>query len=638
MLKYIYILIFCVFSLSTIAQDYISNDTINLNQVEVQEVRRHKYGAGTILHRIDTLTLENYNNGNLADLLKSSMPVYIRKKSDGFSSINLRGTAAGHTAILVDGINLNSLSLGSSNLGTVDMFLFDDVDLQLGSSGTIYGSDAIGGTVNLKLDKNFTRGTKIIVKTGYSSLKNIFNGIKIFHGNNKFESKTRLYYVNNKNEFKFKNLQSYDVVNKKYYTEYTNNSRKENYGLLQQFIYRPNLENSFSSMIWYQKNWYQVQPLMGENKNIEKYEKSLDEYIRILTGYTRLGESYKFKTNIGYIKDKQIYNGNENELISTQRLISNTNYEYQFNSSTSLYVGLNYKYIKPEVYKYPKGIDEHRTEVFALFQQKILDKLKYSLNIRQTFVTNYKSPFTPALGLAYDLNNNKNNKTVLSVKFSKGYKIPTFNQRYWGELGNPNINPEKSSSAEIGLNIDQIISNSKISITLNGYYTNVDNWIMWVNIGGKPKSINERKVECIGGEFMSHFKTKINRIKLNYRLNYSFSSSLLKESFSTADNIGKQLAYTPRHNANTNLELRLKSYSLMLDGTYTGKRHNIDYTRDRDAYSISNISLKKEFKINKNIIDIQFSVNNIFNTKYEDWEYYATPGRNYNFNLNFKLN
>jgi iron complex outermembrane receptor protein len=638
MLKYIYIVIFCFLSITSIAQDYISNDTINLNQIEVQEVRRHKYGVGTIIYKIDSLAIEKFNNGNLADILKGSIPVYIRKKSDGFSSISLRGTAAGHTAILVEGINLNSLSLGSSNLGTVDMFLFDAVDLQLGSAGSIYGSDAIGGTVNLKLNKNFTRGTKVIIKKDYSSLKNNFNGIKIFHGNDKFESKTRLFYVNNKNEFKFKNLQSYDYEKKKYYSEYTNNSRKENYGLLQQFIYRPSLENSFSSIIWYQKNWYQIQPLMSDNRNKETYKKSLNEFIRILTEYTRLGESYKLKTNIGYIKDKQIPNGNKKELISTQRLVSNTSYEYQFNYSTSIHVGLNYKYIKPEVYTYPEDLDEHRTELFALFQQKIFDKLKYSLNIRQTFVSNYKSPFTPAIGLAYDLNNKKRNKTVLSINFSKGYKIPTFNQRYWGDLGNANINPEESRSAELGINISQSISTSMLYITLNGYYNDVSNWIRWINEGGEPRAVNESKVECMGGEFISHYKVNINELIINYRLNYFFTSSLLKESITRKENIGKQLAYTPRHNANTSLELKLNKYSLRTNYSYTGERHNSDYSGMLDAYTLCDMSFTKEFRIHNNFINLQFSVNNLFNSEYQDWEYYAVPGRNYNMSLNIKLN
>jgi len=581
--------------------------------------------------------MNTYSNGNLADMITGTLPVYIRKRSDAFSSITLRGTSANHTAILVNGINLNSLTLGHSNLGNVDMFLFDGVDIQLGSAGAIYGSDAIGGTINLKLDNKFTKGTKIDLRTEYSSLQNNFNGIKIFHGNNKFESKTRIYYVNNKNEFEFKDIQTKDIEHKKNLIKHTKNSRKENYGFLQQFIYRPSIGNSFNTVIWYQKNWYQVQPLMSENDNEGTYKKSLDEYIRVFSGYERLSENYKLTTNVGFIKDKQIYNGNEDELISTKRIFTNNNLEYTFNAQTSLDIGLNYKYITPDVYTYPKGLDEHRADFFALFQQTIIDRLKYSLNIRQAFVSGYKSPFTPAIGLNYSITNTKSTKSSITLNLAKGYKIPTFNQRYWGENGNPDINPEKSLSTEIGLHLSKASKTSKLFITLNGYYTNVDNWILWVNKGGEPKAENVRQVECIGGEFISNLQTTIDQLKINYRLNYSFTSSLLKESV-TGENIGKQLSYTPRHNANSSLVLNIKSYTLKTDYSYTGERHNYDYNKILEAYSIVNLSFSKSFQLRKNIIDIKAYVNNLFDTSYQNIEFFATPGRNYNISLNIKIN
>jgi len=636
MLKHVFILIISLCSLSAIAQDYATNDTINLKEVVCKDVKRHKYGVGTIMHSLDSLSKETYDDGNLADLLSRTMPITIKKKSDGFSTISLRGTAPNHTAILVDGINLNSLTLGHSNLANVDMFLFSGVDLQLGSSGALYGSDAIGGTINLKLDKSFTKGQKVIFKTDYSSLNNSFYGLKYSVGNNKIDSKTNIYYVNNENRFKYKYLPNY--TSNTYKTAYTNNSRKENYGILQQLFYKPSLKNTFSFMGWYQKNWNQIQPAINDNFNTGSYEKSLNEYIRIISGFEQLGEDYKLKTNIGYIKDKQIHNGNTKDLISTQRFIANSSLDYRFRKSIDLSFGVNYKYIIPDVYTYPKDLDEHRTDLFLLFKQSLYNGLKYSVNLRQTFVTGYKSPFTPALGLSYSITDEDNIKREISIKASKGYKIPTLNQRYWDMDGNIDLNPEQSYSVEIGYSYNRLIGNTLLSFNLNGYFTNVENWMMWVPRGIKWVPINEKEVECIGGEVFSHLQFKINEVDINYRLNYFFTSSIIQDSEQEKSHVGKQLPYTPRHNASSNLTLSYKDYMVGTDFSYTGERHEVGYNKTLEPYSLLNSYINKNITYNNYRVSLRFQVNNILNKEYQSWSTYAMPLRNYKISINIKIN
>ena len=375
---------------------------------------------------------------------------------------------------------------------------------------------------------------------------------------------------------------------------------------------------------------------MGNNSNKGTYEKSQDEYIRILSGYEKLGADYKFKTDIGYIKDKQIHNGDDKNHISTERYITNSSIEYNF-ASIQIHGGINYKYIKPDVYTYPKDMSEHRTELYLLYKQELSYRFKYSINIRQTFVSDYKSPFTPSIGLSYTLRDNDIQKEIISLKIAKGYKIPTLNQRFWGTQGNPDLKPEDSKSAELGYNYTRAIGNSILSLNVNSYYTEVDNWIMWINKGDWVP-INERKVRCIGGEIFSSIRFKINTIDVDYKLNYFFSSSILQESESEESNEGKQLAYTPRHNANSILSISYNNYILKTDFSYTGERHVSGYNKMLEGYYLLNTSINKEISYNKCKIDLRLQINNILNKDYQSWEYYAMPERNYNISLNIKIN
>jgi hemoglobin/transferrin/lactoferrin receptor protein len=89
---------------------------------------------------------------NTADILTASGQVFVQKSQSGGGSPVVRGFEASRVLLMVDGIRMNSAIFRAGhlqNIITVDNMILDRVEIIYGPSSTLYGSDALGGVVNL---------------------------------------------------------------------------------------------------------------------------------------------------------------------------------------------------------------------------------------------------------------------------------------------------------------------------------------------------------------------------------------------------------------------------------------------------------------------------------------------------------
>jgi len=89
---------------------------------------------------------------NTADILTASGQVFVQKSQAGGGSPIVRGFEASRVLLMVDGIRMNSAIFRAGhlqNIITVDNMILDRVEILYGPSSTMYGSDALGGVVNL---------------------------------------------------------------------------------------------------------------------------------------------------------------------------------------------------------------------------------------------------------------------------------------------------------------------------------------------------------------------------------------------------------------------------------------------------------------------------------------------------------
>jgi len=96
---------------------------------------------------------------NTGDVLINSGAVFVQKSQQGGSSPVIRGFEASRILLMVDGVRMNTAIFRAGhlqNIITVDNMMLDRLEVLYGPSSTLYGSDALGGVVNL-----YTRKPKL---------------------------------------------------------------------------------------------------------------------------------------------------------------------------------------------------------------------------------------------------------------------------------------------------------------------------------------------------------------------------------------------------------------------------------------------------------------------------------------------
>ncbi|BFM13067.1 TonB-dependent vitamin B12 receptor [Simiduia litorea] len=83
------------------------------------------------------------------------------------SSVFVRGTNSGHLLVLVDGVRVGSATLGSTALEFVDPAAIERIELVRGPRSSLYGSDAIGGIVQIFTRKAENDGANLAINLGY---------------------------------------------------------------------------------------------------------------------------------------------------------------------------------------------------------------------------------------------------------------------------------------------------------------------------------------------------------------------------------------------------------------------------------------------------------------------------------------
>lgn len=102
---------------------------------------------------VDSKKLEQTQAKTLHDALKGALGVNVFNDFQGRSNVSIRGSESRHVLIMVDGKRLGGeLAYNSANAWDVDRIRMEDVErveIIRGPAGALYGSDAIGGVINI---------------------------------------------------------------------------------------------------------------------------------------------------------------------------------------------------------------------------------------------------------------------------------------------------------------------------------------------------------------------------------------------------------------------------------------------------------------------------------------------------------
>ncbi len=628
-----YLLIgFSLMILTVSGQDTV----VELSQVQISASRLNTFSTGLKIISIDNMTLETKKFDNLDEIISRETPLYIKSYGQGgLATIAFRGTAATHTGIYWNGIQLNPPNIRQFDLSLAPAAYFNSIQILSGGSGSLFGSGNIGGSIHLNNETEFGKGLTVGAGLFAGSFQDYGILAKATASGEKFYSSTTLLYKTSENDFPYTNLSGEKVRQQ--------NASYQHYGLMQDLYWQIHSKWLVGASVWMQSNEREIPATMVSKPSLASQEDQSLKSIFSLKNIHRKGYSSMklalFHDNLHYQDPESLIENDRDSKIITDKYLTEFIDNRQLFSNTSLNTGINYSHEVGESNNYNGRVSQNQFGLFAsLLQYFPKIQWRVNLNLRQDLIEDYAVPFTPALGLEGRIWKFLFGK----VNFSRNFRIPSFNELYWIPYGNTELEPEKSWNEEASLvaRIGKKTDKHSSEFTATFFNSNVTNWIIWVPSGNNWQPENIREVWSRGFEFTGNSLIQIKRFVMKVNEGYTYARSTNENKVYSSDNsYKKQLIYIPVHRLFLNLNLSGYNFLFNYNFTLTGQRYTTsDNKQSLPWYSLHNLTLVKNFNIQKEIIGIQFDINNLWNENYQAIEYYPMPGRSYKVSVNFKFN
>jgi len=613
---------------SIYAQKNITDSIFTLKEASISQPRSINFSSGNHTEIIDTSTLNNYKNTTLSDIISRQGNVFIKSYNpSGLSTISMRGTGPAHTAVIWNGVNLQSPMNGNMDLALVNTSFADKVTIQYGGSGALIGSGAVGGAILIDELPKFNSGFNVGVNSSYSSFINQQQNLMLYYGNSKVYSSVKAFYHTAKNNFPFQNTAEAGnpIVRQQ-------NAEILQWGIMQENYF--NIKNNQQFMIseWWQVSDRNIPPLMTQTFS-NSYQN--DNSLKLSAKWMRFGKlNYIVKAFFTY--DYQIYNDSISNIFANNKCITGViEYENRINFKVHQFsIGANNNYCKAISEYYIGNTYQNRTGIY--FSYKYTGKkdiLKFSATVFEEYVDKSFIPIMPSGGIEVKIL-----KCIqLKTNVSRVYRVPTLNDMYWNPGGNKDLKPEDGFSEDLGVNHYYEFKNFSYQIGITGYNSLINNWIMWVPQANwwTPKNVLQVWSRGLEGKIKLDLKIKKVSISLMGLFNYAKSTNN-KSEIPDDDFYKKQIVYVPIYTANASISITWKGLYFMYIQDFTGTTYtssdNTDYLK---PYNVGNLSISKDFNITKFKLGCFVNLNNIWNEKYQIMAWRATPLINYQVGVRF---
>ncbi len=591
----------------------------NLKEVLVSDANLKKYSNSQSVLKLNDSIISK-NEALLTDLLNFNSTLYFKEYGRGMlSTVSFRGTTSSQTAVIWNGININSQMNGSTDFNTISGSDYNSVSVKAGGGSVIYGSGAIGGTVHLNNDMSFYKRFENNLRLDYGSFNTIGINYKTNISNEKWSAQIGFSKNSSTNDYKYLNRYTWRGEQR-----WNQNGQYDVITMNANVGYKINAKNSlklYTQTSNTDRNTSLITETETKSKYVNGFNRNLLEYDGNFGKLTANFKTAYIFENYQYYADNS---KNQYTYGKTESFISKADLGYTLFKSTQINGIIDYNRTKG----YGSGFGNNTREIGSaalLIKQDFSTDWKNEFGIRKEFTDNYKSPILFNFGSTYQFSK----LYQLKLNLSRNFRIPTFNDLYWEEGGNPDLKPESSYQAEIG----NVFTFKNISLTQTFYYIKIKDLLQWVpGSNGIWTPQNRDKVNSYGAETLLSWKKKYGKNIFGANASYAYTASKDEET-------KKQLFFVPFNKVTGSVSYSRNKISAYYQFLYNG----FVYTRaDNNPdeiikdYTLSNIGIDYDFKF-LDSFKLGVQVLNIFNENYESLEDRPMPGRNFNMYLTLKF-
>lgn len=623
--------------------------------------------------------LETLNSHSVADAVRYFSGVQIKDYGGvgGIKTVDIRSMGTNHMGVFYDGIQLGNAQNGQIDLGKFSLDNIEEISLYNGQKSDIFqpAKDfSSAGTIYLRTRRPVFSGSKsynfkAIIRTGSFGLVNpsVLYEQKLSKNVN-LSLNSEYINANGKYKFRYKKVFSDGTL------AWDTTATRQN-GDIESLRLEGGLFGRLNSGQWNLKLYYynSEKGIPGAIVN-NVWKNSQRQWDRnfFTQGSLRkqLCNKYEILVNAKYARDYMRYLNPDTTLIyldnkfwQDEIYISIANkYSVLKNWDANLSVDYQWNTLDATLtnFVYPT----RNTLLVALATSFQWSGIKTLASILGTFVSD-KSTASSGSGSTTEISKQRNEVTPavfvsyqpcknFPLNFRTFYKrifrMPTFNDLYYTDIGNANLNPEFVNQYNVGVQYSDIFDGfvSRVLLKSDVYYNYVTDKIIAVPKGtGQYRwmMMNIGKVKIRGIDVNAQADFRIFKdAKLSLNLNYTYQKA--QDYSDPTDNEPEagtykgQISYIPWHSGSAVANASWKDLDLNYSFIYVGERYhnssNIRANYEQPWYT-HDLSSSYRFKFNNMQLTATLEVNNLLNQYYDVIMNYPMPGRNYKFILKFEI-
>lgn len=609
--------------------------------------------------------LRRLNSNSVADALRYFSGVQVKDYGGvgGIKTVNIRSMGTNHTGVVYDGVELGNAQNGQIDLGQFSLDNIEALSLYNGQKSEIlqpakdFGS---AGTIYMRtrtpvFNEGETYHARATIRTGSFDLLNPSALIEL-RLSNRVSASLSTEWINSSGKYKFR----YRRVNPAGELAYDTTAVRQN-GDINATRIELNTRGTLNNGTWnfkvYNYNSERGVPGAIVNNVWRRGERIWDTNSFAQGRYTGYFGKFTTLNNIKYAFYRTHYVNNDDKQVKIDNLykqkeiyFSSAN-EYEITDFWSISASYDFMWntLEADVYGFvkPDRISQYLSAATALD----LDRFKIQASALGTFIHDRikgqqapsdKNVFSPAIFMnGYPL---RNKDFSIRVFYKKSFRMPTFNDLYYADMGNSKLSPERVAQYNIGLLYDHkstsVISAARVSV--DAYYNRVKDKIVAYPKGQQFRwtMLNLGLVDIHGVDLTGLLT--INPYKdlyMTVRGQYTFQRAI--DITNPADNYYRdQIPYIPRHSGAAVVNLQWRGWGLNYSWIYVGERYNqqenIRYNYTQPWYT-SDLSLSKDFQLGRVSLRALIEVNNILSQDYDVILNYPMPKRNYRFTITVEI-
>ncbi len=601
----------------------LMRDIVTTGQIVAQSAQNSIFPVKII----DRTRIEGQATNNLRDLFATQLNIQVSQDNVLGAGMSINGVSGQNVKIMIDGVPVIGRLNGNVDISQINLNNVERVEIIEGPMSTIYGTDALGGVVNIITKTSFNQQPDFRINSFYESVGNYnFDGDFTYN----FTKEDRI-NVNGGRYF----FDGYSPID---------TSRFQLWKPKEQIFGDVSYVHSFDKLNFRVNSRYFFEHIWNKGQPREPYfENAFDDHYRTfrLTNSMYLEGEISNNKFINLIVSYSNFMRRKNtflrDLVTLQDILTNSENDQDTSRFNNLLLRGTYSsdgYI--ENLSYQAGFDINfddatgaridttgnavRVNDYALFtsiQYKLLEELTIQPAVRFIYNTLYSAPVVPSFNLKYEISD----KLKVRGSYSRGFRAPTLRELYFFFVdinhnirGNQDLRAEFSNSYNLALSYTIQRDNSVYMLEPKFFYNDIRNQITLANVNSTLFSyVNLGRFQTVGGELQ--LKYLLDGFNFNLGLNYIGRNSILSD---TLPSLG--FRYTPEVSLNINYDVSLIDAKFNIFYKYFGKQpgYSVDFDGKLseftiDSYNMMDASLSREFLDKK--LNLQLGVRNLFDVR-----------------------